>query len=531
MFDFQRYPYPSRRHVYLAKNGMVLTSQPLASQAGLSVLQKGGNAVDAALAAAAALTVVEPTSCGIGGDSFAIIWKDCKLYALNSSGFAPSNINLELLNKKGFKKMPRFGFESITVPGVVWGWGELSSKFGRLSLSEVFAPAIDLARYGYPVSPLISRLWENFYNLISEQKGDEFRYWFENFAKDGAPKPASIFKNENLARTLEELAITNCKSFYDGLIAEKIVSFFKKHNGYITEIDLKDFKGEWVEPIKIDYHGYDIWELPPNGQGIVVLMALNILKRFEISRKDSLYFHRCIEALKLSFEDALSYVGDIKYMNKEVSEFLSEEYGLNKSRIISDRAFLPKTQSAYCGNTVYLCTADGDGNMVSYIQSNYMGFGSGIVIDDTAIAMHNRGANFVLEENHPNCIAPRKRPYHTIIPGFITRDNIAVGPFGLMGAFMQPQGHVQVLANMINFLDNPQAALDAPRFQWLGGKKVLVESGIDKSIIDDLLKMGHDIEITTDSISFGRGQIIVRLDNKVLVGGSEPRADGYGACY
>jgi gamma-glutamyltranspeptidase/glutathione hydrolase len=218
-------------------------------------------------------------------------------------------------------------------------------------------------------------------------------------------------------------------------------------------------------------------------------------------------------------------------MNKEVSEFLSEEYRLNKSRIISDRAFLPKTQSAYCGNTVYLCTADGDGNMVSYIQSNYMGFGSGIVIDDTAIAMHNRGANFVLEENHPNCIAPKKRPYHTIIPGFITRDHNAVGPFGVMGAFMQPQGHVQVLVNMINFLDNPQSALDAPRFQWLGGKKVLVESGIDKSIVDDLIKMGHDIEVTSDSISFGRGQIIVKLDNGVLVGGSEPRADGYGACY
>lgn len=530
MFDFQRYPYPSERHVCFAKNGMVLTTQPLASQAGLSILQKGGNAVDAALAAAAALTVVEPTSCGIGGDSFAMIWKDSKLYALNSSGFAPSNINLDLLTKKGFKKMPRFGFESITVPGVAWGWGELSSKFGRLNLSEAFAPAIDLALYGYPVSPIISRLWENFYNLISEQKGDEFSHWFENFAKDGPPKPASIFKNINLAKTLEELALTNCKSFYDGMIAEKIVAFFKKHKGYISESDLKDFKGEWVDPLKVNYHGYDIWELPPNGQGIVALMALNILKRFDILR-DSSYFHKCIEALKLSFEDALSYIGDIKDMKKDPSELLSEEYGLTRSKVISDKAFLPRTQSAYCGNTVYLCTADGDGNMVSYIQSNYMGFGSGIVIDDTSIAMHNRGANFVLEEGHPNCIAPRKRPYHTIIPGFITKDHKAVGPFGVMGAFMQPQGHVQVIVNMINFLDNPQAALDAPRFQWLGGKKVLVESNIGKKIADDLVKMGHDVDLTSDSISFGRGQIIIKLDNGVLAGGSEPRADGYPACY
>ncbi|HEM56253.1 MAG TPA: gamma-glutamyltransferase, partial [Thermodesulfobium narugense] len=220
MFDFQRYPYSSERHVCFAKNGMVLTTQPLASQAGLTALQKGGNAVDAALATAVALTVVEPTSCGIGGDCFAIVWKDSKLYALNSSGFAPSNINLDLLIKKGFKKMPRFGFEPITVPGVVWGWKELSSKFGKLKLSEVFAPAIDLALYGYPVSATISRLWENFYNAISLQRGDEFKYWFENFAKDGPPKPASIFKNQSLAKTLEELALTNCKSFYDGRIAE-----------------------------------------------------------------------------------------------------------------------------------------------------------------------------------------------------------------------------------------------------------------------------------------------------------------------
>ncbi|AWB09439.1 gamma-glutamyltransferase 2 [Thermodesulfobium acidiphilum] len=530
MFDFQRYPYSSERHVCFAKNGMVLTTQPLASQAGLTALQKGGNAVDAALATAVALTVVEPTSCGIGGDCFAIVWKDSKLYALNSSGFAPSNINLDLLIKKGFKKMPRFGFEPITVPGVVWGWKELSSKFGKLKLSEVFAPAIDLALYGYPVSATISRLWENFYNAISLQRGDEFKYWFENFAKDGPPKPASIFKNQSLAKTLEELALTNCKSFYDGRIAEKIVSFFKKYNGYITENDLRDFKGEWVEPLKLNYCGYDIVEMPPNSQGIVVLMALNILKHFDISR-NSLYFHRCIESIKLSFEEALSSVGDIKGMEKNVSELFNEEYGLSKARTISDEAYLPKIQSTYCGNTVYLCTADKDGNMVSYIQSNYMGFGSGIVIEDTAIAMHNRGSNFVLERKHPNCIAPKKRPYHTIIPGFILKDNNAIGPFGVMGAFMQPQGHVQVLVNMINFLDNPQAALDAPRFQWLGGKKVLFENKIDKIIVDDLARRGHDVEVTSDSINFGRGQIIIKLDNNVFAGGSEPRADGYPACY
>lgn len=533
--DSLYYPYPSQRTVTYARKGLVATSQPLAAQAGLEVLKKGGNAIDAAIATAACLTVVEPTSNGIGSDAFALIWTQGKLHGLNSSGPAPKAISIDALHRAGIKEMPRFGFTPVTVPGTPGAWAECVRKFGKLPLSEVLKPAIDYARNGYPLSPTLAKYWNNAFNIYTKNlSGVEYKNWFDTFAPGGkAPQVGDLWRSEAHARTLEEIADTGAESFYRGSLADKIDQFSRRYNGYIRGEDLADFRTEWVEPISVNYRGYDVWEIPPNGQGLVALMALNILKGFAFDARDcELTFHRQIEAMKLAFADGQKYITDSRHMKAAVEQLLAEQYAAERRQLIGNKALQPEPGTPPKGGTVYLAAADGEGNMVSYIQSNYMGFGSGLVVPGTGIALQNRGHNFSLDPQHDNALAPGKRTYHTIIPGFLTKDNRAVGPFGVMGGFMQPQGHLQVVMNCIDFGLNPQAALDAPRWQWTEGKTILVENHFPNSIAAQLSRRGHDIRVALDSGSFGRGQIIWRdPETGVLAGGTEARADGHIACW
>jgi gamma-glutamyltranspeptidase / glutathione hydrolase len=533
-FDPLYYPYPSHRTVTFATKGMVATSQPLAAQAGLDILKKGGNAIDAAIATAACLTVVEPTMNGIGGDAFALIWSEGKLHGLNSSGTAPRALSGQALLKQGYKEIPKFGWTTVTVPGAPAAWAELSERFGKLPLTEVLKPAIEYAQNGYSVSTVVGKLWKtafaNYTKLLTEP---QYQYWFQTYAPNGrAPMIGEIWRSQAHAQTLQLISETKARSFYEGEIAEKIVDFSNRYGGYLSMDDLRTFKPSWVEPIKVNYRGYDVWEIPPNGHGIVALMALNILKGFEFTAKDSPEtYHKQIEALKLAYSDGKHYVADPRAMNVSVADLLSEGYAAERRKLIGKEALQPMPGTPKSGGTVYLATADGEGNMVSMIQSNYNGFGSGLVVPETGISLHNRGNNFSLDPTHPNFLEPGKRPYHTIIPGFLTKDNNPIGPFGVMGGFMQPQGHVQVIMNTIDFNLNPQAALDAPRWLWVEGKKVQVEPKLPEYLAQSLVRMGHDIDVSLDQGVFGRGQIIWRGENGVLAGGSEPRTDGIAAAW
>lgn len=533
-FDPLHNPYPSRRMPVYAKNGAVCTSQPLAAQAGLAVLRKGGNAVDAAIATAAALTVVEPTSNGIGSDAFALVWTGGKLHGLNSSGPAPMAISVDALTRAGITAIPTHGFVPVTVPGAPGAWAELSARFGRLPLTEVLAPAIEYAAGGYPVSPILGSNWKRAFETYSANlKADEFKHWFETFAPGGrAPGIGEVWRSEGHAQTLQRIAETKAEAFYRGEIAERIDAFSRQYGGYIRKEDLAGFKPEWVEPIRASYRGYDVWEIPPNGQGIVALMALNILKGFEFDVRDTVEtYHKQIEAIKLAFADAKRFVADPRSMSVSAADLLSEAYAGERRKLIGQRALTPEPGQPPRGGTVYLCTADSEGNMVSFIQSNYMGFGSGLVVPGTGIALQNRGHNFTLEPGHANQLEPGKRSYHTIIPGFLTRDGQPVGPFGVMGGFMQPQGHVQVVMNAVDFGLNPQAALDAPRWQWLEGKTVEIEHSTPEFIFDGLLRRGHNVRWAVGSGGFGRGEIIWRQPGGVLVAATEPRTDGQVAAW
>ncbi|HHU78297.1 MAG: gamma-glutamyltransferase family protein [Caldicoprobacterales bacterium] len=528
-YDPLHYPYPSKRNLVYGKKGMVATSQPLAAQAGLDMLKRGGNAVDAAVAAAACLTVVEPTSNGIGGDLFALVWSEGKLYGLNSSGPAPGDISAEKLRIRGIHEIPRHGWIPVTVPGIPAGWAELSRRFGRLKLRELLDPAVNYAAEGYPVSPTVSQGWRNAYESYKKHlKGEEFSSWFDTFAPKGrAPLPGEIWRSEGHARTLEKIGDTGAEDFYRGELADKIERFSKEFGGYLRKSDLSGFHPEWVEPVSISYRGWDVWEIPPNGHGIVALMALNIAKGFEFTHKDSAEAcHKQIESLKLAFADGLKYIADHRYMEVDVDDLLSDSYADIRRKSIGERAVLPAAGRPPSGGTVYLAAADGEGNMVSLIQSNYMGFGSGLVVPETGIALHNRGHNFNLIEGHSNCLTGGKKPYHTIIPGFLTRDGKAVGPFGVMGGFMQPQGHFQVIMNTIDFHLNPQQALDAPRWQWIEGRRIEVEPGFPLHVAEQLSRRGHEVSYQMDAGRFGRGQIIWRTEEGSLCGGTEPRADG-----
>lgn len=528
-FDATRYQYPSQRKVVYGRRGMVATSQPLAAQAGLDILKKGGNAIDAAIATAACLTVVEPTSNGIGSDAFALVWTKGEIHGLNSSGPAPKSISMEILKEAGLNEMPKYGWTPVTVPGAPGAWAELSERFGRLPLSEVLKPAIEYANNGYPVSPGAAPSWNRAHKIYKENLNvEDFQNWSDVFAPKGrAPKVGEIWSSKGHAETLASIGNTMGKSFYFGELAQKIDFYSKKSNGFLRLEDLESFKPEWVNPIKVNYRGYDVWEIPPNGQGLVALIALNILKGFEFSVKDTAdTYHKQIEAIKLAFADGHKYITDSAYMKLKVEHLLSDEYAEERRRLITKEAIIPQAGDPPKGGTVYLATADEEGNMVSYIQSNYMGFGSGIVVPGTGISLQNRGHNFTLDPSQDNCLMPGKRTYHTIIPGFLSKDNKPVGPFGVMGGFMQPQGHLQVIMNAIDFNLNPQEALDAPRFQWMKDKTVEVEHSFPQHIAQSLVTRGHDIKYAVDSIGFGRGQIIWRNDDGVLCGGTEPRTDG-----
>lgn len=533
--DYLNYPYSSRRTVTFARNGMVATSQFLAASAGLDMLKKGGNAIDAAVAAAACLTVVEPTSNGIGGDAFALVWAGERLYGLNSSGPSPRSISIEKVLERGYEKIPRYGWIPVTVPGAPAAWAALIERFGRLSLQEVLQPAVDYAEEGYPVTPTTGRSWQLACKHYQEVlKGEEFRHWFDTFAPGGRPpKIGEIWRSPGHARTLRSIAETGAESFYRGELAEEIDSFARETGGFLSGEDLAGYTPEWVEPIRVNYRGYDVWELPPNGQGLVALMALNILKGFEFPCRDSVVtYHRQIEAIKLSFADGKKYITDPEKMPVAAEALLAEDYARERRELISDRALRAQSGNPDKGGTVYLAAADGEGNMVSYIQSNYMGFGSGLVVPGTGIALQNRGYSFSLDRKHANRLEPGKRPYHTIIPGFLTKDGTALGPFGVMGGYMQPQGHIQVVMNMIDFGLNPQAALDAPRWRWDQGLQVTVEHDFPLHIAQELQRRGHEIRVALFAGEFGRGQIILRDPKSgVLTGGTEPRTDGSVAAW
>jgi gamma-glutamyltranspeptidase/glutathione hydrolase len=534
-YDPMDYPYPSRRSVTVAKNGMVCTSQSLSAQIGLDMLKQGGNAIDAAIATAISLIVLEPTSNGLGSDTFALVWTDGKLHGLNGSGYAPQALTREGLAAQGVTEMPARGWIPVTIPGAPAAWAELHRRFGRLPFEKLFEPTIRYAEQGYPVSPTVARFWRRAGEVFAPYAKDPaYAGFFDTFFPQGGPGPdtGDVVTLKDHGKTLRRLAQSQCRDFYHGEIAQAIDAFSRQTGGYIRQSDLEAYKPEWVEPIHTNYRGYDVWEIPPNGHGLVALMALNIASGFTFPQKDCLdTYHQQIEAMKLAFTDGKKYIADPRFMKTKLDYWLSERYAAQRRSLIGQQAVQPEPIDPDCGGTVYLCTADGEGNMVSLIQSNFQGFGSGIVIPGYGIALNDRGNNFSMDPQSDNCVAPLKKPYHTIIPGFLTKDGKPIGPFGVMGGFMQPQGHMQVIMNSIDFHLNPQAALDAPRWQWTGGKTVEIEPGVGPDIIQGLIDRGHDIVVNPDIASYGRGQIIWRSDGGVLMGATEPRADGVVAAW
>jgi gamma-glutamyltranspeptidase/glutathione hydrolase len=525
-------PYTSQREPINARN-MVATSSPMAAQAGLSILRKGGNAADAAVATAACMTVLEPTSNGIGGDAFALIWDGDRIQGLNGSGRSPKAIDAErLLQMDAF---PRVGWDPVTVPGCVQAWVDMNTRYGALDLAECLEPAITYARDGYLVPPQTARLWARASRVFKA-----FEAWSDTFLFDGEPPKAGQFiRLPDHADTLESIANSGGASFYRGELATRIANAAREAGAVMTESDLAEHQSLWVDPISIDYRGMTLNEIPPNGQGIAALIALGILRHFKLSEMtvDSTeVLHLQIEAMKLGFADAHRHVADPDSLQTTCEALLSDAR-LEKlaARIDPEQAQVFDTGIPRPGGTILLTTADQDGRCVSWIQSNYSGFGSGIVIPGTGIAMQNRGACFNLTPGHPNVVAPEKRPYHTIIPAMTTpgpggkpTDLIA---FGVMGGFMQPQGHLQVLSRMHDFNQNPQAALDGPRWQWTAGRAIKIEPGFSESTIEGLKALGHQLSLQeARSSSFGRGQVIRRLDHGWCAG-SDLRADGQAAGF
>jgi len=531
--DALNYPYPSRRNATFGKNGMVATSQPLAAQAGLTVLQKGGNAIDAAVATAAALSVVEPTANGIGGDCFALIWHKDQLHGLNASGPAPMSLNLEKIKGMGLNQMPKWGPLPVTIPGTPAAWAAMTERFGTQTLSDNLSQAIELASEGFPVSPSIAYSWAQQHQEFKKNFTESyFKHWFDTFASQGTPTAGQLYRLPDHARTLEMIGQSKANAFYRGELSKKIADFMTSIGGFVQETDLDAFQVDWCNPISVNYRGFDVWEIPPNGHGLVALLALNILKGFEFSERDTLHtYHHQIEAIKLAYSDGFAHIAEPKSMRVRVQDLLSDEYAAIRRKLIGQQARIPLAGTPPKGGTVYLSTADRFGNMVSMIQSNYMGFGSGLVVPGTGIALHNRGNNFSLEEGHPNVIEPGKRPYHTIIPGFLTKNGKAIGPFGVMGGFMQPQGHVQMVMNTVDFHLNPQAALDAPRWEWKEGNKVAIERSTSDHLFYGLEGLGHEVSWNNNRVALGRGQIIWRDSSGILCGGTEPRTDGAVAAW
>jgi gamma-glutamyltranspeptidase / glutathione hydrolase len=532
------------RSEVIARNGMVCTSQPLATQAALDILKKGGNAIDAAIAADALLGVVEPTGAGIGGDLFAIIWSadKGKLYGLNASGKSPRSLKLEYFKNNGYEFIPSYGPLPVSVPGCVDGWFEMHEMFGRLPIKDILQPAISYAREGFPVTEVIAYYMDKGTAILKDYPNIK-----EVYMPDGkAPSKGEIFKNPLLANTLEKIVKGGRNEFYRGSIAHDIDAFMKTQGGFLTYDDLSRHHSEWVEPVSTTYRGYEVWELPPNGQGIAALQMLNILEGYDIASMgfgSADYMHLFTEAKKLAFEDRAKYYADPVFSATPVSQLISKKYAAERRKLI-DREKAAKIYEAgkiEAGNTIYLTVADRFGNMVSLIQSNYRGMGSGMCPTGLGFVLQDRGEMFSLAEGHNNVYAPGKRPFHTIIPAFITKNNKPWISFGVMGGDMQPQGHVQIVVNLIDFKMNLQEAGDAPRMHHIGSSEptgqqmtdggiLLLESGFRTEVIQKLMSMGHVIQ--WDLGGYGGYQAIMwDAKNRVWFGASESRKDGQAAGY
>lgn len=527
--QFQKqFPYPSQRMPAMAKN-MVATSQPLAVQAGLEIMRQGGNAVDAALATAITLTVVEPTSNGIGSDAFCILWDGEQLHGINASGRTPATLSAN--DFAGLSAMPQRGWDSVTVPGCVSAWVALSNRFGKLPFSKLFESAIRYADNGFMVTPITANVWSEAPEIFAE---------FEDFAPflpgGNAPKAGQLFRFPAQARTLEKIADTNGKAFYSGELADKIVAAAKRAGAKLTATDLETHQADWVDLISYKYNGFELHEIPPNGQGLTALIMLGIIQhhniaQYEMDSADSL--HCQIEAMKLAFADAFHYIADPAYMDIDAVDLLDCGYLESRAALIN----MKKTGSPDYGlppnsGTVYLTTADQSGMMVSMIQSNYQNFGSGIVIPETGISLQNRAAGFVLQNGHPNQVSGGKRPFHTIIPGFLSANGKPVMSFGVMGGHMQAQGHAQMVIRICDYGLNPQAASDAPRWQVEDGNLISIEDGISEQVRHELTKRGHNLsanDANTQS-SMGGAQLILKTEAG-YIGGSDHRKDGMAAGF
>jgi len=537
------------RSEVIARNGMAATSQPLATQVALDILKQGGSAVDAAIAANAMLGLVEPTGNGIGGDIFAIIWdaKTQKLYGLNGSGRSPYSLTLDYFKKNNIKKIPANGVLPVSVPGCVDGWFELHKRFGKLQMKDNLAPVIRYAREGFPVSELIAYYLQG--NVASFSDETRFPNVKETYAINGrTPRKGEIFKNPHLANTLEKIANEGRDAFYKGDIARKIDAFFKRMNGFLSYKDLADHKSDWIEPVSTNYRGYDVWELPPNGQGIAALQMLNILEGYDIKKfgfGSPEHIHYFVEAKKVVFEDRAKFYADPDFVKIPVAELISKKYADERRKLINPnraaRRYDAGNPALREGDTIYMTVADKDGNMVSLIQSNFRGMGSGMVADDLGFMFQDRGELFDLEEGRNNTFAPHKRPFQTIIPAFITKDGKPFLSFGVMGGDFQPLGHVQIVMNIVDFGMNIQEAGDAPRIDHAGSSQptgermtnageVLLETGFDYETIRSLMMMGHTVRFGLGGYG---GYQAIRWDdvNKVYYGASESRKDGQAAGF
>lgn len=519
-------PYPTGRSPVFARN-VVATSQPLAAQAGLRMLLKGGNAVDAAIAAAAALTIVEPVSCGLGSDAFAMVWDGQQLHGLNASGTAPAAWTPDYFLKKHGTEFPMRGWDSVTVPGAVAGWVALSQRFGKLPFADLLEPAVDLAASGHLVAPIVQGKWANAVPLLKDQPG-----YAAAFMPHGrAPQIGEQFVFADAAASLKKIAESKGEAFYRGELASALARHAAANGGSMTEADLAAYTPEWVTPLQKNFAGHTVHEIPPNGQGIAALIALGMLEHLDITRfpVDSVESqHLQIEAMKLAFADTYQWVADERYMTRVTAkDLLDDAYLAERAKLIKqDRAGDFQHGTPPRGGTIYLTAADESGMMVSFIQSNYMGFGSGIVVPGTGISLQNRGHCFSLDATHPNCVAPGKRPFHTIIPGFLSKDGQPQMSFGVMGGNMQPQGHLQTLVRMLKYGQQPQAACDAPRWKVNRGISVDMEASMPPATVASLAALGHQVENLQDSyMDFGSGQFIWKLKDG-YVAASDSRRDG-----
>ena len=537
-FDF------ATRSEVVAQNGMVATSHPLATQVGLDILKAGGNAIDAAIAVNATLGLMEPTGNGMGGDLFAIIWsaKDQKLYGLNASGRSPEKMNLKYFTDRNITIIPPYGPLPVTIPGCVDGWFEMHNKFGTMDMKQILAPAIAYAREGFPITELIG-----YYLDVHNKKFNGYPNFKETYTRNGVSlKKGDVFKNPNLANTLEKIAKGGRDAFYKGDIAKIIASFIQEQGGLLSEKDFANHRSEWVEPASTNYRGYDVWELPPNGQGIAALQILNIMEAYDVAKMgfgSVDYVHHFVEAKKITFEDRAKFYADPAFNKIPLKTLISKAYADERRQLINPlqaaKSYSPGTLED--GDTIYMTVADKEGNMVSLIQSNYRGMGSGMVPPNLGFMLQDRGEMFSLEEGHFNVIEPNKRPFHTIIPAFITKDGKPWVSFGLMGGAMQPQGHAQVVMNLVDFGMNLQEAGDAPRIQHYGdseptggkmtdGGYIILESGYAYPTVRGLMHRGHKVSFGLGS--YGGYQAIMWDDkNKIYYGASESRKDGQAAGY